>query len=98
MNPPNNGRRQGNDGLCISMFRALTPEVGLEGRSTPEQLKQVPGGGLGVLGRHDSADDRDAVQVFLLGCALIDDTLQIGLVYAADADCLCVIARLGNLL
>jgi hypothetical protein len=97
MNSPNNGWRQGNDGLCIGMLRALPPEVGLEGWRTPEQVKQVPGGGLGVLGGHDSADDCDAVQFLLLGCTLIDDTLQVGLVDAADADGLCVITCLGDL-
>jgi hypothetical protein len=53
---------------------------------------------LGILGRHDSADDCDAVQFLLLGRALIDDTLQVGLVDAADADGLGFVARLGDLL
>jgi hypothetical protein len=96
VNHPDDEGRQGNNRICVSSGRLLVPDVELERWRVPDQAEEFPRGGFWVLGRHDGADYCDAVQALLCGVALEHNTLQVGLVDAADADGLGAAPRLGH--
>lgn len=76
--------------------RLVTPKVRDKSRLGRNQPMKPPRDSLRIRGRHDGADNRDAIENFLGGMTLVENALDVRLVDAPDANSLCAVPGLGD--